>query len=54
VLFGTARFDAPPRPTGVDDREMDADNGRGWLGQQARVFGRFMVALLPLKQQAGR
>jgi sterol desaturase/sphingolipid hydroxylase (fatty acid hydroxylase superfamily) len=49
VLFGTARFDAPPRPTGVDDREIDADNGRGWVGQQARVFGRFVAALIPLK-----
>jgi sterol desaturase/sphingolipid hydroxylase (fatty acid hydroxylase superfamily) len=45
VLFGTARFDAPPRPTGVDDREVDADNGRGWLGQQVRVFGRFSAAI---------
>ncbi len=51
VLFGTARFDATPRPTGVDDREIDADNGRGWLGQQVRVFGRFVSALIPLKPQ---
>jgi sterol desaturase/sphingolipid hydroxylase (fatty acid hydroxylase superfamily) len=45
VVFGTARFDAPPRPTGVDDRDVDADNGRGWLGQQVRVFGRFSAAI---------
>jgi sterol desaturase/sphingolipid hydroxylase (fatty acid hydroxylase superfamily) len=51
VLFGTARFDSPPRPTGVDDREIDADNARGWLGQQARVFRRFVAALIPLKLQ---
>ncbi|HEY4203070.1 MAG TPA: sterol desaturase family protein [Devosiaceae bacterium] len=47
VLFGTARFDAPTRPTGVDDREIDADNARGWLGQQVRVLRRFVVTLLP-------
>jgi sterol desaturase/sphingolipid hydroxylase (fatty acid hydroxylase superfamily) len=53
VLFGTARFDAPPRPTGIDDREIDADNGRGWLGQQARVFRRFAMALvLPAARHA--
>jgi sterol desaturase/sphingolipid hydroxylase (fatty acid hydroxylase superfamily) len=52
VLFGTARFDIAPRPTGVDDREIDADNDRGWLGQQARVFGRFAAALLPLAMQS--
>jgi len=45
VLFGTARFDALPRPTGVDDRDIDADNARGWLGQQAWGFRRFVLAL---------
>jgi sterol desaturase/sphingolipid hydroxylase (fatty acid hydroxylase superfamily) len=49
LLFGTARFDAQPRPTGVDDAEVDRDNGRGWLGQQVRVFRRFVAALTPLK-----
>lgn len=47
VLFGTARFDAGSRPTGVDDVAIDADNGRGWLAQQVRVFRRFVVALMP-------
>ena len=51
VLFGTARFDMQPRPTGVDDREIDADNGHGWLGQQVRVFKRFATALIPPKLQ---
>jgi sterol desaturase/sphingolipid hydroxylase (fatty acid hydroxylase superfamily) len=46
VLFGTARFDAGSRPTGVDSPEVDADNGRGWLGQQVRVFRRFVLALM--------
>jgi sterol desaturase/sphingolipid hydroxylase (fatty acid hydroxylase superfamily) len=45
MLFGTARFESAPRPTGVDDAAIDADNGRGWLGQQLRVFRRFVVAL---------
>jgi sterol desaturase/sphingolipid hydroxylase (fatty acid hydroxylase superfamily) len=52
MLFGTARFDAQPRPTGVDNAEVDADNGRGWIGQQLRVFKRFMVALTPLRLRA--
>ena len=41
-----------PRPTGVDDAEVDADNGRGWLGQQVRVFKRFVAAVTPLKLKA--
>jgi len=45
VLFGTARFEAAPRPTGVDDAEVDADNGRGWMAQQARGFARFIAAI---------
>src|SRR6476620_8255223 len=47
MLFRTARFDAGPRPTGVDAPELDADNGRGWIGQQVRVFKRFVAALTP-------
>jgi len=49
MLFGTARFDVAPRPTGVDSADVDADNGRGWFGQQARVFKRFVAALTPQK-----
>src|SRR5436190_6169213 len=46
MLFGTARFDGETlRPTGVDDARIDADNRRGWLGQQVMVFRRFAVAL---------
>ena len=51
VLFGTARFETPPRATGVDDREIDADNGRGWLAQQVRVLRRFVTSLTSLKLQ---
>jgi sterol desaturase/sphingolipid hydroxylase (fatty acid hydroxylase superfamily) len=47
MLFGTARFGDVQRPTGVDDSRIDADNGRGWLGQQVAVFRRFVVALVP-------
>jgi len=49
VLFGTARFGANSRPTGVDDAGVDADNGRGWIGQQVRVFRRFVAAVTPLR-----
>ena len=45
ILFGTARFGEAQRPTGVDDPDIDADNGRGWLGQQVAVFERFAAAL---------
>jgi hypothetical protein len=38
ILFGTARFDRAPRRPGVDDALIDADNGRGWLSQQAAGF----------------
>lgn len=47
ILFGTANYDGKHRPTGVDDPAVDADNGRGWLAQQARGFGRFLRALAP-------
>jgi sterol desaturase/sphingolipid hydroxylase (fatty acid hydroxylase superfamily) len=47
ILFGTAIFDHKHRPTGVDSDAIDADNKTGWLGQQVRVFGRFLVALVP-------
>ena len=45
ILFGTAIYDGKRRPTGVDDPAIDADNGRGWLGHQAFVFGRFIAAI---------
>jgi sterol desaturase/sphingolipid hydroxylase (fatty acid hydroxylase superfamily) len=45
ILFGTAIYQRKRRPTGVDDPLIDADNGRGWLAQQASVFGRFIAAI---------
>jgi sterol desaturase/sphingolipid hydroxylase (fatty acid hydroxylase superfamily) len=47
IMFGTAIYDGKYRPTGVDDPEVEADNGRGWLTQQVTVLGRLARALLP-------
>jgi len=44
ILFGTALYDGKYRPTGVDDPVVDADNRRGWFGQQIVVFFRFVAA----------
>jgi sterol desaturase/sphingolipid hydroxylase (fatty acid hydroxylase superfamily) len=52
ILFGTAIYDDRNRPTGVDDPTVDADNGRGWLAQQATVFWRFARALVPRFRRA--
>jgi sterol desaturase/sphingolipid hydroxylase (fatty acid hydroxylase superfamily) len=54
MIFGTARFGDAPRPTGVDDPRVDADNGRGWLGQQVAVFKRFAAALMPRRSWAAQ
>ncbi|MBS0547935.1 MAG: sterol desaturase family protein [Proteobacteria bacterium] len=47
ILFGTALYDRKIRPTGVAEMHIDADNGRGWIGQQVTVFWRFLGALVP-------
>ena len=47
ILFGTAMYDGRRRPTGVADPGIDSDNGRGWVGQQVSVLGRFAKALVP-------
>jgi sterol desaturase/sphingolipid hydroxylase (fatty acid hydroxylase superfamily) len=47
ILCGTANYDGRVRPTGVADAAVDADNARGWAGQQVAVFGRFLRALTP-------
>ncbi|MFO1082449.1 MAG: sterol desaturase family protein [Reyranellaceae bacterium] len=54
MLFGTANYDGIHRPTGVADPTVDADNGRGWLGQQVTVLGRFLRALLPAGRAPAR
>ena len=47
ILFRTALYDGKLRPTGVDDPEVDADNMKGWWGQQvaslARMFRAFGI-----------
>lgn len=34
ILFRTAHYDYKQRESGVDDSEADADNGKGFIGQQ--------------------
>ncbi len=45
LLFGTAVYDYKRRPTGVDSADADADNGKGWIGQQLAAFGRLGRAI---------
>ncbi|HJQ59883.1 MAG TPA: sterol desaturase family protein [Vineibacter sp.] len=45
ILFGTAVYDYKRRPTGVDTPDADADNGKGWLGQQFAALGRLGRAI---------
>jgi sterol desaturase/sphingolipid hydroxylase (fatty acid hydroxylase superfamily) len=40
-VFGTALYGEPPRPTGVGDPTVDADNSRGVLGMQWHTLLRF-------------
>lgn len=44
LMFGTALYENRTRPTGVDDPAVDADNRRGYLGQQWAGFARFFAA----------
>lgn len=44
ILFGTALFGEPLRPTGVGDPMVDADNRYGLVGQQLYVLRRFWGA----------
>lgn len=46
LLFGTALYDYKRRPTGVDQPEADADNGKGWMGQQLAGLDRLSRAVL--------
>lgn len=50
VLFGTALYGEPPRPTGVTDPVVDADNGRGLIEMQWHTLKRFWGAF---KRPAG-
>ncbi len=44
VLFGTALYDLPPRPTGVSDPVVNADNDRGLVAMQWHTLKRFWGA----------
>ncbi|AGG90737.1 MULTISPECIES: sterol desaturase family protein [Rhodanobacter] len=50
VLFGTALYGEPPRPTGVGDPIVDADNDYGLVGLHWAALKRFWVAV---RQPAG-
>ena len=50
VLFGTALYGEPPRPTGVGDPVVDADNNHGLVGLHWAALKRFWVAV---RQPAG-
>jgi sterol desaturase/sphingolipid hydroxylase (fatty acid hydroxylase superfamily) len=41
ILFGTALYNEAPRPCGVDDPAVDADNDLGVVGQQLAGLRRF-------------
>lgn len=45
VLFGTSLYGEAPRPTGVGDRLVDADNGMGVVRMQWHAFRRFWGAV---------
>jgi sterol desaturase/sphingolipid hydroxylase (fatty acid hydroxylase superfamily) len=44
IVFGTSLYGEPPRPTGVGDPVVDADNERGLIGMQWYSFRRFWGA----------
>jgi len=54
IVFGTAVYDRTRRPTGVADSEIDADNNRGWLGQQVAGASRLAAALSGRKSASVR
>ncbi|MDR0781591.1 MAG: sterol desaturase family protein [Pseudomonadales bacterium] len=45
IVFGTALYGEPPRPTGVSDPVVDADNGRGLIAMQWYTLKRFWGAV---------
>ncbi len=45
VIFGTALYGEPPRPTGVGDPVVDADNRCGVIGLQWVSFKRFWASV---------
>lgn len=53
IVFGTALYGEPLHPCGVEDPEIDADNTRGFLGQQWAGLQRFARALGLRRRPAG-
>jgi sterol desaturase/sphingolipid hydroxylase (fatty acid hydroxylase superfamily) len=49
VLFGTALYGEPARPTGVGDPQVDADNGYGLVGLHWAAFKRFWATVRTLE-----
>lgn len=47
IVFGTALYGEAPRPCGVDDPAVDADNERSLIAQQLAGFRRFLAGLRP-------
>lgn len=45
IIFGTALYNEPPRPCGVDDPSVDADNDKGLIAQQLAGLHRFFAGL---------
>ncbi|MBS0380825.1 MAG: sterol desaturase family protein [Proteobacteria bacterium] len=45
VVFGTALYGEPPRPTGVGDPVIDADNSFGLVGQHLNALKRFWATV---------
>ena len=45
MLFGTALYGEPVRPTGVGDPTVDADNRHGMIAQQLRALKRFWACV---------
>ncbi len=52
ILFGTALYGEKPHPCGVDDPAIDADNEKGFLGQQWAGLVRFRNALPGLRRSS--
>lgn len=49
ILFGTALYNEKLHPCGVEDPAIDADNEKGFLGQQWAGLQRFWRALRPAR-----
>jgi hypothetical protein len=46
IIFRTAHYDYRQRDSGVDDPVADADNGKGFIGQQIAGLSRLGRAIV--------